>query len=118
MTTDFEIKDEDRILKFTGVLLGESSSESADKKRWAEISIFRTKGNQYVVAGCGRTVLPNESDKFWATVCESPEGVIERLHMLDKKGSRYMPHVSKDALRQARYADPVVAQAYLVENVE
>lgn len=113
----FEVKDGDRILRFNGVLIGEASSHKEGKPRWAHITIYRTEAGKYIVAGCGKTTVDGEHDKYWAQVCEQPEGVIQKLHMLDVDHSKYLPYVSRQALEQARSVDPVFADSYLVEDI-
>jgi hypothetical protein len=115
---DYELPDGERHIRFKGVKLGHSSSQSNGKERWSEISIFRTEGGSYVVAGVGRTTLPNETDRHWAQVCERPQGVIERLYMLDHDSSRYLPRTSLQALNQARDRDPALNDAFLVQTVD
>lgn len=115
---EFSVIDGDRELQFSGVRLGQSTSWATSKARWAEIEIYRTVGGQYIVAGVGRSVVDGERDKHWAQVCEFPEAVIERLHLVDRNGARYIPYVSKDAINQARVHDAEFAQAYMVERVD
>ena len=115
---DFTLMDGDRQLTFKGVLLGESSSHAPGKLRWSEIAIYRTVGGSYVVAGCGKSRAPGETDRSWAQVCERPQGVIERLNMLDDDGSRYIPRTSLLALADARRADEELDRAFLVQTVD
>lgn len=114
---EYEVIDDDRKLHFHGIELGSASSKKPGKNRWFEVTIYKTRAGQYIVAGIGRTMIQGEVDKHWAQVCERPEGVIEKLHMLDDDGSKYLPYVSKRALRQARENDTVFADAYLVEDI-
>lgn len=115
---DIELKDGERTVEFTGVLLGRSSSAAPGKTRWAEISIYRTVGGKYIVAGVGRTTEDGEVDRHWTQVCERPDGVIERLYLLDQNDSRYLPRVSRNALEQAIMQDGVLRDAFLTERVE
>ena len=115
---DFTLPNGEQSFNLRGWLLGSASSRTAGKVRWSEISIYKTVGGSYVVAGCGRTVAAGEDDRYWAQVCERPQGVIERLHMFDRDGSRYIPHTSKIALQQARDADRDLDQAFLVQTVD
>lgn len=114
----FTLHDGEREVQFTGVLLGEASSFRRGKSRWSEIKIFRTRGGNYIVAGVGRSTVPNESDRFWTQVCERPHGVIEKLHMLDEDGARYIPHTSREALEQSTLNDEELRSAYRVEVVD
>lgn len=114
----YSVYNGDRELRFVGTLLGYSSSAKPHKARWAEIEIYRTAAGQYIVAGCGRSIVPGERDKHWAQVCERPEGVIERLHLVDGRGARYIPFVSQEAIEQARACDMAFDAAYRVELID
>jgi hypothetical protein len=113
----FEVKDGDRTLKFTGVCLGEASSFRPGKDRWAELAIHRTAAGKYVVSGCGRSTRAGDQDKHWAEVCDRPDAVIEKLHMLDSGRARYLPRVNREVLEQARENDPDFERAYLVQEI-
>lgn len=113
-----EVSAEDRVLRFLGTKLGYASSAGSGKLRWAEISIYRTIAGTYIVAGVGRSTVPNETDRHWAQVCEEPEAVIERLHLVDSNGGKYLPNVGRQALRQAQGLDEALRNAYLVEVVD
>jgi len=115
---DHAIKDGDRELQFVGQLLGESSSFRPGKTRWAEIKIYVTEGGNYIVSGIGRSINPGEHDKCWAQICSEPEAVIERLHLIDGDGAKYMPYSSRQALEQSRLTDERLSRAYLVTHVD
>lgn len=114
----FLVYDGEREIRFKGQRLGHASSYQRGKSRWAEISIYKTHGGNYIVAGVGRSTVPGEVDRRWAQVCERPHGVIEKLHMLDDDGSRYLPFTSKRALEEARAIDHDLDRAFMVEVVE
>lgn len=116
--TPQSVLDGDRLLEFTGIRLGASSSHQPGKERWAEIYIFRTEAGRYIVSGIGRTKIAGERDKLWAQVCDDPSAVIERLHLSDDRRGRYLPYVSREAIDQARHVDPAFENAYLVEHVD
>lgn len=115
---NYSVHNGDRELQFRGRLLGESTSQNGRKERWAEIQIYLTDGGNYIVAGIGRSTVPGEIDKKWAQVCEEPEAVIERLHLYDDNGGRYIPWVSQQALRLACDEDQRLTEAYLIEHVD
>lgn len=114
----FVLKDGDRHVEFDGALLGHSTSERSGKSRWSEISIYRTRGGNFIVAGVGKTILAGESDRHWATVCERPQGVVEKLTLCDDDGTRYVPYTSRIALDQAIEQDDELGEAYKVEVVD
>ena len=51
----YTVKDRGRPIDFEGSLLGSGSSYSQGKPRWFEVSIYKTAGGKYVVAGIGRS---------------------------------------------------------------
>lgn len=107
----------DRDVAFNGELLGRATSEQPGKRRWAEVTLYRTEAGSYVVAGVGRTTVPGEDDRHWAHVSETPQGAIEQLHMYDNDDVRYMPNVSKRALAEAMDRDERLRDAYATEEV-
>lgn len=112
------VYDGDREIRFTGELLGESSSEKPGKNRWIAMQIFRTSGGKYIVAGCGKTLIPGEVERRWAHVCEEPEGAVEALHLYDRDGVRYMTRTAREALAQACTQDPRLRDAFMVQYVD
>lgn len=51
----YTVNDRGRQLDFDGERLGSGSSYSGNKPRWFEVSIYKTTGGNYVVAGVGRS---------------------------------------------------------------
>lgn len=49
----YVVRDGSRQLKFDGEKLSESSSRSRGRTRWVEFQLYRTSGNQYVLARIG-----------------------------------------------------------------
>lgn len=49
----YEVRDGSRKLKFDGEKLAESSSRSRWRTRWVEFQLYRTTGDQYVLARIG-----------------------------------------------------------------
>src|SRR4051794_28044646 len=86
-----KVYDEDgREIRFRGELIGGATSHRPGKERWIEMSVHRTEGGNFIVSGVGRTTIPGEVERFWAHVCEEPEGVVEALHLYDRDGVRYL----------------------------
>ena len=124
---DIEVKNRARTIAFTGELIAEaksvpkkvgSSSLGELGERWTETRIYRTSGGNYVVAGVGKSTVPGETDRPWAHVSESAEGVVESLHAVDADGVRYLTHVNTDALEQAGAVDPDIRAAFMHERIE
>ena len=127
----YTVKDHDRAFSFRGVLLGHASSESPFKKRWTEMSIYRTDGGTYIISGVGQTCVKkgdpipdedgiadeDETPRAWAHVCESAAGAIQRLYLYDNDNVRYMTRIAKLALEEAISKDDALRDAYLVEEV-
>lgn len=51
----YTVRDRGRLIDFEGTMLGSGSSFSQGKPRWFEVSIYKTVGGKYVVAGAGRS---------------------------------------------------------------
>lgn len=60
-----------RVLKFEGELLAESSSRQPGQLRWVEFQLYRTKSGSYVLSRVGRTLL------FHDTSC----AIVQRNHI-------------------------------------
>lgn len=105
--------DGDRSLAFDGVIIGEGSSRRVDASRWFEVKIFRTAGNQYVVGGAGRTILPGERDRCWAVTAQNGQEVIKSLTRVDEDGIEYLTSTARDALEQASEKDSEIRSAFL-----
>lgn len=119
MTDDAHVVfDGEREIRFRGVLLGESSSHQSGKTRWIELSIYRTTGGNYIVAGVGRSTVPGETTRCWAHVCESAQGALESLYMYDGDQVRYLTRTAKEAITTAMADDAALREAYLVETVD
>lgn len=114
----YSVHDGEREYQFEGVVLGESSSHRSGKDRWIEISIFKTNGGKYIVAGVGKTTVTGETERHWAHVADQPEGCIESLHLYDGDGVRYLTRTAKVALATAITLDDRLRAAYLVETIE
>jgi hypothetical protein len=59
--TMFVVRDGSRQLKFDGEKLSESSSRSRGRTRWVEFQLYRTSGNQYVLARIGVSLYYHSS---------------------------------------------------------
>ena len=58
-----------------------------------------------------------ESARNWATVSDTPEGVLEALYRFDESGVRYLTTVAQRLLDQASEADPMLAAVYQTETI-
>jgi hypothetical protein len=112
------LRDGQKEIGFTGRLIGEASSFTAGKTRWAEIWIYVTEHGRYVVAGCGRSTLAGEDDRHWAVPCETAMLAVEKLYRTDRHDVRYLPFTSRTALESARRADEGLAGAFILEEVQ
>lgn len=107
----YTVRDRGRELDFEGELLGSSSSHARGKPRWLEVAIYKTVGGSYVVAGVGKTTLPNEQDREWAQVSTRAEAVLERLRLKDEDGVWYIPATSMRAIEEAAEVDAGIREA-------
>lgn len=110
--------DEEREIRFVGEILGSASSFRDDKERWIEMTIYRTRGGKYVVAGVGKTTVQGETERNWAHVIEEPIGVIEAMYLRDRDGVWYLTRTAKTAIERACSLDPRLRDAYRVEVVD
>lgn len=53
----FEVRDDSRILKFNGKLLGESSSWRDGSTRWIEFSLYKTENGSYILSRVGVSLV-------------------------------------------------------------
>lgn len=155
----FKVQDASRILQFDGVELARSSSARPGSLRWAEFTLYRTKGGSYIVALVGQTIVYHASDcravtksglpeipiealsttqrpcpdcrpdrrslrvvhpeaiRHRATVCDSPEGIIETLYRRDDNRVRYLTDVAAELLDRAADNDPQIAAVYRTETI-
>lgn len=60
--TMYVVRDGSRQLKFDGQKLSESSSRSRGRTRWVEFQLYRTAGDQYVLARVGVSLYYHSSD--------------------------------------------------------
>lgn len=116
--TQHSVYDGDRELQFVGRLLGMASSEAPGKARWAELRLYRTRSNRYILAGTGRTRVPGESERRWAHVSETPQGIIESLYMYDNDNVKYLTRLARNVLDQAMLHDQDLARAFRVEVID
>ena len=55
-------------LKFNGTLLASAAPNCHGQDRWREYRAYRTAGGSYVFSKVGRSIMPDERDKFEAIV--------------------------------------------------
>jgi hypothetical protein len=53
-------------LSFVGTLLASAAPTNYGQERWREYRVYQTTGGTYVFSRVGRSILPNERDKFEA----------------------------------------------------
>ncbi len=58
-----------------------------------------------------------EMARYWATISESPTGVVDALYKYNESGARYLTNVAEQLLEEAAEVDEAMAKAYRVENV-
>jgi hypothetical protein len=69
-----------------------------------------------LLSGYDITALLVESDRYWATISEEPQQIIEALYRR-KDGARSLQRLSLELLEQVAQVDPNVADAYRVEHI-
>lgn len=114
---EYEVCDEGRMIQFTGRALASVSSERPGKTRWIELALYITQAGSYVLAAVGKSTEPGEVDRPWVQVSDEPQGIIERLHLYDEGGARYIPRTSRELLVQAGRSDTAIARAFATERI-
>ena len=114
----YSIRDRERLIEFSGTMLGSASSDTGNKVRWIEISIYMTEGGKYIVSGVGKTSVEYETDRPWAHVCTTAKGVIKVLTMSDKSGTEYLTNTARDAIDQCCMVDSDMRDAYYTETID
>lgn len=115
---EWVVRDDTRELHFTGIKLADVSSHAPKKRRWIEIRLYRTTGDNYVVERVGCSRVSGEVQFYFAQVCETPRAVVETLYARDGDGAWFLSGVARDVLEAAGEADDEIARAYLTEHVE
>jgi len=75
----------------------------------------------YVYHGCvpeeyDFTRLLVENNRYWATVVDDPEKIVEALYRR-RKGTRHMPRIGLDLLEQVSLKDPSFGDSWRVEYI-
>lgn len=64
------------------------------------------------------TVIYPEVPRYWASVTDSAESVVDSLYKVDYNGNKYMTDVAKRLLEDAIDYDQDIADAYLTEYID
>lgn len=104
----------DTAIQFEGECLGFGTSDpDSTKPRWTEISLYRTAGGTYLIAGTGVSDVEGEVDVPWLNVQRAAKDVIRALARRDKRtGTTYLTNVARDVLTAAAKNDPEIADAF------
>lgn len=119
-TTDsepWEVQDGERVITFSGILLGEATSFAEGKLRWSEVAVYRTDGGKYIVEKVGRSLVPGETDRHSAEVCGTAAAVVEAMHGVDERGAKYMTHMYRGLADRICPLDATFASAYRTYEV-
>jgi hypothetical protein len=83
------------------------------------VSIYKTVGGSYVVAGVGRSTREGETDREWAQTSTKARAIIERLRLRDDDGVWYIPSTSLRVLEDAAGLDIEIYEAlYAPEHID
>ena len=113
----YQVRDGQRVMVFDGRRIARVSSHTKGKQRWIELALYVTEAGTYVLHGCGRTIIPGEVDRSWVQLADDPEGIIDRLYLLNDTGAKYIPNTSRRLLEVASLHDARVRSAYTVQHV-
>ena len=115
--TEYQVRDGERAIVFTGRRLARVTSHAQDKPRWIELALYLTQAQTYVLHGCGRTTLEGEVDRNWVQLADDPEGIIDRLYLFNDLGAKYMPNTSRRLLEVASLHDTRLKAAFTTQHV-
>lgn len=115
---EWVVRDDQRVMRFTGIKLGEATSRFGHKRRWIEFRLYRTTGGKYVVERIGVSRVAGEVDLYFAQVCESARAVVRTLSAKDNDGAWFLSNVARDLLESAADHDTSISEAYDTEYVE
>ena len=141
----YEVRDGNRVLRFDGALLAESSSRRSDTDRWVEFQLGQTtlfhaldcaivKRNHLKPSGIEFLTdehlaceecdpeddleeIAIEKPRYFALISESPEAILEALYKYDHRGARYLTHVAQRLIETACETDARLEKAYRVEYI-
>lgn len=113
----YQVRDGERVIEFDGDVLATATSKARGKSRWIELTLYKTVAGTYVLHGTGRSIVSNEVDRHWVQLAETPDGVIDRLHLRNDMGARYIPHTSQRLLKDAGERDDGIRVAFHLTHV-
>lgn len=115
----WKIRNDKVFLEFQGELVAESASNEADdeRERWIEFRLYRTREGRYILAREGHSRIASEITRYFACVCEEPEGVRQTLYLEDGDGALYLTNVAKKLLERAAREDERIREELRIERV-
>ncbi len=109
--------DDARDLRFHGTLLASAAPEFNGRERWREYRVYRTASGNYVFSKVGRSLLPDERDKFEAHVWR-PEDPGDLPVFEGSELTSYRDKLLADALAEVFKFDPLAKQLYAKLKVD
>ncbi len=120
MKKQFVVKrDGQKNLRFTGeeiVWVTGQKVSGPGQNRWCELTLYKTDKGQYVVYEVYKTAWQGESNRYTATICDTPKEVYNAL-LGDYGGDGpILTDLAKDLLEQAGLVDKDL-QGLMVEDI-
>ena len=98
-------RDDERDLKFRGVLLASAAPSDHKNGRWTELRAYRTSGENYVYARVGRSINEGERDKFEASVYDPTDTFVSRVPSNDSWSASAQKFFGYSTLAKELYRD-------------
>lgn len=96
------------IIKFTGEIVAQVSSELPEKDNWTEFVLYLTDFNTWVLQGIGRSRVKGQKDRYWAVVSSDPGDFLDKI--LGENVSRLAKRLLRDAFSYLRDCDDVTEE--------
>ena len=97
-------RDGEKDLRFTGEIIGESSSRwitGKEQNRWTEVRIYLTTSGKFVIEEAYYTQWQGEVGSSQAAICETVEALHGEMLALDEEELGFLSDVHKEALEEA-----------------
>lgn len=97
------INSDGSVLKFTGEIVAQVSSEIPEKDNWTEFTLYLTDFNTWILQGVGRTKVKGQKDRYWYVVSSEPSDFLDKI--LGENVSRLAKKLLANAFSYLRDCD-------------
>lgn len=99
------INSDGSVLKFTGEIVAQVSSEIPEKDNWTEFTLYLTDFNTWILQGVGRTKVKGQKDRYWYVVSSEPSDFLDKI--LGENVSRLAKKLLANAFSYLRDCDSI-----------